>query len=94
MFSATSPNSRQGCCHYVPSYSIHLLTFNFTHDDVLNALRELDTSKGAGADGVPPILMKKCTTTLVAPLTILFNSSLEQKNVPKIMENRFNDPYA
>lgn len=44
--------------------------------DVLCALRSIDDSKGAGPDGLPPLLLKRCAEALTVPLLIIFNKSL------------------
>lgn len=84
VFCSTPPEPRQGCFHNVPSYDIHLPIFNFSCDEVLSALVKLDNSKGAGVDGLTPLLLKNCAASLVEPLTFLFNCSLEQKSFPSL----------
>jgi hypothetical protein len=39
-------------------------------------LLELDVSKGAGPDGIPPFIMKNCAFAFARPLSLLFNRSL------------------
>ena len=41
-------------------------------------MRNLDTSKGAGPDGLPPSLWKRTASALATPLTLVLNSSLSQ----------------
>jgi hypothetical protein len=48
----------------------------FTVDEVQSVLLELDVSKGASPDGIPPLLPKNCASTFVRPLLLLFNRSL------------------
>jgi hypothetical protein len=51
-------------------------SLQFTVLEVLNALLELDTNKGPGPDGVPPLFQKGCASALPLPLCLLFNRLL------------------
>lgn len=42
----------------------------------------LDSKKGSGTDGIPPLLLKKCAAELVIPITLLFNRSLSERTFP------------
>jgi hypothetical protein len=48
----------------------------FTVDEVQSVLLELDISKGAGPDGIPPLILKNCASAFARPLSLLFNRSL------------------
>jgi hypothetical protein len=48
----------------------------FTVDEVQSVLLELDGSKGASPDSIPPIILKNCASTFARPLSLLFNRSL------------------
>jgi hypothetical protein len=54
-----------------PFGSLHFMVL-----EVLNALLDLDSNKGPGPDGVPPLILKGCTSSFVLPLCLLFNRSL------------------
>ena len=47
-------------------------------------LSQLETSKAKGPDGIAAIILKKCAASLAAPLTVLFNKSMEDGKVPDI----------
>ena len=51
-------------------------------DEVLDALAELKTSASPGPDGIPAIVLKRCSSTLVHPIKLLLTKSIEEKNVP------------
>jgi hypothetical protein len=51
-------------------------SLQFTVLEVLNALLNLDSNKGPGPDGVPPLILKKCASAFALPLCLLFNRSL------------------
>jgi hypothetical protein len=48
----------------------------FTVDKVQSVLLELEVSKGAGHDGIPPLILKNCASTFEHPLSLIFNRSL------------------
>lgn len=47
-----------------------------SENDVYIGLLKLDVSKGAGPDGISPLLLKNCAINLCIPLTRIFNISL------------------
>jgi hypothetical protein len=51
-------------------------SLQFTVLEVLNALLDLDTNKGPGPDGVPPLILKGCPSAFALSLFLLFNRSL------------------
>jgi hypothetical protein len=48
----------------------------FTVDEVQSVLLELDVSKDAGPDDIPPLILKNCASAFARPLSFLFNRSL------------------
>jgi hypothetical protein len=48
----------------------------FSTDQVMRALRGLDTNKGAGSDSISPMYAVKCAESLSMPLSLIFNKSL------------------
>ena len=50
--------------------------------EIYDKLKALKINKSAGPDALPPILFKKCATSLTFPLFILYNSSLRQGVMP------------
>lgn len=55
-----------------------------TVEEVVNELVSLDVSKGVGLDGVHPILLKNCATTIAKAVCALLNKSIELCEVPKV----------
>jgi hypothetical protein len=51
-------------------------SLQFTVLEVLNALLNLDSNKGSGPGGVPPLILKNCASAFALPLCLLFNRSL------------------
>ena len=52
-------------------------------EEVLDALAELKPSSSPGPDGVPAIVLKQCSSTLVQPIKLLLTRSIDEKIVPK-----------
>jgi hypothetical protein len=48
----------------------------FTVDEVQSVLLELDVSKGAGPNGIPPFILKNCASAFARLFPPLFNRSL------------------
>lgn len=59
-----------------PSSSYCITNFKIMEGHVLEKLRNIDLSKGAGPDGIPPIFIRLCASALVDPLTKIYNKSL------------------
>lgn len=58
------------------NYSSCLTNPTIDHETIYKKLKNLDCSKGAGPDGIPPIFICECAAELVAPLSFIFNKSL------------------
>jgi hypothetical protein len=61
----------------------------FTVDEVQSVLLELDVSKSAGPDGIPPLILKYCASALARPLSLFLTDLyryvffLKHENFPK-----------
>ena len=53
-------------------------------DCLIRKLKSLDSHKGAGPDGIPPIFFSKCAYALASPLLMIFNRSLSTGVFPDI----------
>jgi hypothetical protein len=42
----------------------------FTSDEVESVLQDLHVNKGSGPDGIPPIILKNCSSAFAKPCTI------------------------
>ena len=51
---------------------------------IAKAIDKLKASKSQGPDQIHPKLLKECKDTLLEPLEIIFNKSVESSQIPKI----------
>lgn len=65
---------------------------NITIDEVANVLNHIDTNTGPGPDGIPPSLLKACSSSFAIPLNIIFNRSLLSAVFPRIWKESFIRP--
>lgn len=65
-----------------PPVTVDLFEVQLTYDEVLLRLKNLDTSKGPGPDGIPASVLKPCAESLASPLFQLFSISLRTGNFP------------
>lgn len=84
------PSSR-GNDEFVFSNNPNIL-FQFTTDDVLHALLNVNVNMSCGPDKIHPLVLKKCASVLVQPLTDLFNLSLKSGVFPSIWKSSFIKP--
>ena len=58
------------------------LDLRFHSDDIYNILRQINSSKAAGPDGIHGKVLKNCARTLAYPLSLLFNMSFSTGCIP------------
>lgn len=63
--------------------------FHVSEEEVIGAIGKLKFSYNPGPDGIPPALLKRCSSTLLAPLTKLLNHSLRQQVFPACWKKSF-----
>ena len=59
----------------------------FSEENVAQAIKELKPNSAPGPDGIPPILLQKCSKELSLPLQMIFKHSLETGEVPSLMKD-------
>ena len=59
-----------------------LANLHITEASVEKVLKELDSNKAVGPDGIPTIILKECRQSLVSSITRLFNESLSSGIFP------------
>ena len=55
---------------------------DFSVSCVTNKLMKLHTDKSMGPDGIHPLLLKECATTVAKPLALIFNKSYTTGTLP------------
>lgn len=89
-FSGTAPLS---LCTDSPLFSGDLLSFDpFTVQQVHKALKELDHWKPPGPDLIEPYFLKLAADFVAQPLTLLYNLSIENKEIPSVWKSAFVTP--
>ena len=63
-------------------YNVDLPCLTFSHQDILSKLQNIDTTKGAGPDLLPPSFIQRFAASFSVPATILFNRSLAEGCFP------------
>jgi hypothetical protein len=56
-------------------------------EKIEEALRQLDTNKSPGTDGIHPLFLKECAAQISVPLSIIFKESLKSGMVPSIWKD-------
>ncbi|XP_076672265.1 uncharacterized protein LOC143371199 [Andrena cerasifolii] len=70
------------------SNGLILNTLTISIGDIFDKLNALDTRRGSGVDGIPPLFLKQCSFILSRPLWNIFNSSVAGGTFPKAWKNR------
>lgn len=58
-------------------------------DEIGKLLINLDITKGAGSDNIPPIFYVKCADTLCVPISLIFNRCLKEGYFPNIWKQAY-----
>ena len=69
-----------------------LNSFTISIRNIFDKLNALDTCKGPGYDGIPPLLLKQCNFILSRPLWNIFNASLVGGTFPRAWKNSLVTP--
>lgn len=67
----------------IPQQSFKMPNIKFHQKTIRHILRELDTNKAVGVDGIPPIVLKMCANELAPTLCKIFSLSYEQGVFPE-----------
>ena len=68
------------------SHQNHLSDIELTVDNIKGAIKELRSNSAAGPDGVPAILLLKCSEVLAHPIQKLWRCSLDTGVVPALLK--------
>lgn len=84
VYSSNPPTFSSDNLRNCPTYDLNLAPFDISRQDVYSALKNLDVTKGAGTDNLPPLVLKECAESLQMPLEIIYNKSLRNSTFPSI----------
>jgi hypothetical protein len=65
-----------------PNSHLNINTIKINSDIVFKQLKSVNVNKGAGADGIHPLLIHKCAKELTIPITYIFTQSLVSGTFP------------
>ena len=68
------------------SGSSQLSNVKIGETEVLLAINEMPSHAATGPDGVPSQLLKQCSSSIVKPLCILFNKSMNEWTIPALLK--------
>ena len=68
------------------SGSSQLSNVKIGEPEVLLAINEMPSHAAAGPDGVPSQLLKQCSSSIVKPLCILVNKSMNEGTIPALLK--------
>ncbi|KAL0818556.1 hypothetical protein ABMA28_008995 [Loxostege sticticalis] len=66
------------------SRDILISSMSFTEGEISKELKNLDTSKGPGPDGLPPHFLKLTSGSICKPLYIIYNKCMTEGVFPKV----------
>lgn len=72
--------------------SLDINSINITEKIVERELKMINISKGAGSDGIHPLLINKCAKELVFPVTYIFKNSISEGVFPKVWKKSLITP--
>ncbi len=74
--------------NFIPLYNSPLTDIAINKDEVLQLIRSLDSKKACGPDNVSVHMIKICDASIVEPMCLIFEKSLETGNYPDYLEKR------
>ena len=77
----TKDDSQPQQPEFVSSFSTESISFSVS--DVFNIMSTLNTTKATGIDGISPVLLKSCASSLSTPVHTLFLLSITRGTLPK-----------
>jgi hypothetical protein len=69
-----------------------LENFDFTTEDIVKAINEINEGSACGDEDIPAMILKKCKEVLSYPIFLLWKQSLNSGYVPKVYKNQIITP--
>ena len=82
-FSSVFDSGVPSCPLQVQTATASMDELDITYDKVVMLLRSLNESSSPGPDGVHPVLLRRCASSVAVPLTIIFKTSLSTGVLPR-----------
>lgn len=89
------PSTRESSEHTISdsgNSAVDLHSINIYHDNVLKELKHVNIHKGAGPDGIHPLLISECAKELAIPITIIFRCSVQTGTFPSLWKESLITP--
>lgn len=90
VYSEENPTYR--CNFYDEQHADEIDLFKIEDSDIIKSFKDLPSNKGPGADNIPPTFLKLLSSSIIAPLLHIFNTSLKQKVFPTLLKNTLITP--
>ncbi|KAL0871522.1 hypothetical protein ABMA27_005236 [Loxostege sticticalis] len=88
VFEPASPSLQQWQPPSITSdHDILISSMHFSETQIIGELKKLDTSKGPGPDGLPPLFFKLTADTICKPLYIIYNKCMAEGVFPKVWKH-------
>ena len=59
---------------------------NVSEEDIDEAIKQISSGSAPGPDGIPPVLLKECSSSLKKPISMLWNKSLTSEQIPEALK--------
>lgn len=82
VFVTTDPATNSSYLDSLPTFDLRFPRPEFSPMDIQAALSQVDPSKGAGPDRLPPAFIKSLSAVLATPVCYIFNRSLSEGVFP------------
>ena len=78
------------CNEVSPELGIH--SINFTCDDIVEAIKEIDVNAASCPDDIPAKVLNRCAEQLAYPLSLIWTKSFEEGAIPGPLKTQFINP--
>jgi Reverse transcriptase (RNA-dependent DNA polymerase) len=79
-------------CHHTTYNTDKWCSLFISMDDIYKKLTGINVKKSTGPDKIPPVLLKRCATSLTFPLHVIFNESLSTGIFPTLWKTSYIRP--
>ena len=76
----------------IANHTNKLETLEFSEEDIIVAINQIDINSATGPDGIPAILLNKCKKSLSKPLNIFWKKCIEVNFIPQSLKYSIKTP--